>query len=81
MTDKPEDLKSLLLEVLLTVRSIKDDHEKRFDELDRRLAKVIAEHQEIKELLGEIGLREMGRLGGRIDQLAQDVAFGHRGAA
>ena len=55
-----DDLKPLLLEVLKTVNAIKDDHEKRFDQMEEQLTELVSEQKQIKELLGVVRLKEIG---------------------
>ena len=45
------------------------------------LREVRDEQRQMKEMLGAIRMREIGRLDGRIDQLAMDVALGRKPAA
>jgi len=48
------------------------------EEQGQRLGRIETELRQVKEMVGSIRLREVARLDGRIDQLAQDVAFSRR---
>lgn len=45
------------------------------------LTQSVSEQKQIEEMVGNIRLKEIGRLDGRIDQLSMDVALSRRGAA
>ncbi|MEI8394590.1 MAG: hypothetical protein WCF85_07635 [Rhodospirillaceae bacterium] len=55
-----------------------DRMEPRLDRMEPTLDRVAGEQQQVKEMLAGVRLREIGRLDGRIDQLAQDVGFARR---
>ena len=69
-----------------------DEHSNKFDEqgkkLDvlteitethsQRLTAIEAEQRQIKSMVGGLVVKEVARLDGRIDQLAQDTALGRR---
>ncbi|MEI8395830.1 MAG: hypothetical protein WCF85_13905 [Rhodospirillaceae bacterium] len=85
--NNPDDLKPLLLQLIKTVNEIKQEHGsilaehgkilaehgKRFDQIDEQL-------RQVKEMVGIVRLREVARLDGRIDQLAQDIALDRHAA-
>ena len=68
---------------------IEKDHGARLDRIETRLDQNQADHTErldrieseqrqIKEMIGVVRLREIGRLDGRIDQLSMDAALGRK---
>ncbi|CAK0758747.1 conserved hypothetical protein [uncultured Gammaproteobacteria bacterium] len=46
----------------------------------QRLTAIEAEQRQIKSMIGGLVVKEVARLDGRIDQLAQDTALGRRSA-
>ncbi|HYH18604.1 MAG TPA: hypothetical protein VD995_08285 [Azospirillum sp.] len=48
------------------------------ERLDARTERLEDEQRQIKEMIGVVRLKEIGRLDGRIDQLAMDVALGRK---
>ncbi|HYD68011.1 hypothetical protein [Azospirillum sp.] len=47
-------------------------------EMKEELRQIKDEQRQMKEMLGVVRLKEIGRLDGRIDQLAMDVALGRK---
>ncbi|HEY0835008.1 MAG TPA: hypothetical protein VGE72_13970 [Azospirillum sp.] len=75
------ELKSVLMLLLDKVERIEatvtrlDASNARLEASNERLED---EQRQIKEMLGVVRLKEIGRLDGRIDQLAMDVALGRK---
>lgn len=86
-----DDLKPLLLQLLTKVDAIQTDVAGLKTDVGGLKADVAAlrvgqarleeDNRQIKEMLGIVRMREIARLDGRIDQLAQDVALGRKSAA
>lgn len=55
--------------------------EGRVERLEDDMQQVKGEQRQMKEMLGDMWLKESARLDGRIDQLAMDVALGRKPAA
>jgi predicted nuclease with TOPRIM domain len=67
------------------VTALREDHGRKLEALQtgqdaqgQHLDRVETELRQVKEMVGSIRLREVARLDGRIDQLAQDVALSRR---
>jgi len=58
-----------------------DRLEGRMDGLEGRMDGLEDGQRQMKEMLGNMRLKEIGRIDGRIDQLAMDVALGRKPAA
>lgn len=55
--------------------------ESRMDRMEGEFRTFKDEQRQMKEMLGNMRLKEIARLDGRIDQLAMDVALGRKPAA
>ncbi|MBP2291948.1 hypothetical protein [Azospirillum rugosum] len=49
--------------------------------LEQRMGRFEDEQRQMKEMLGIVRMREIGRLDGRIDQLTLDVGLGRQSTA
>ena len=90
--DMSDDTKALLMKGLGTVPAIKNEHGELLASLDRRMSAMEqrqdwmdqhlntgeAEQKQIRVMIGSQMVKEVARLDGRTDQLAQDTALGRR---
>ncbi len=58
-----------------------DRLEDRMDRLERNMDQFGEEQRQMKEMVGVLRMREIGRLDGRIDQLTLEVGLGRKPAA
>jgi len=77
------EMKSLLTVLLDKVERIEANMATKADiaRLEDEQRQMKDEQRQMKEMLSVVRLKEIGRLDGRIDQLAQDVALGRNPTA
>ncbi|QCO00159.1 hypothetical protein D3093_33435 (plasmid) [Azospirillum argentinense] len=78
-----DDLRPLLLQLLDKTESVLAGQarlEGKVTSLEGKVSNLEGEMRKVKDVVGVTRMQEIARLDGRIDQLAQDVALGHRAA-
>lgn len=74
LVEKVEGLDAKVERIDATVARIDTEQQ----EIKEEVRQMRDEQRQMKEMLGVVRLKEIGRLDGRIDQLAMDVALGRK---